>query len=294
MKKVNLKGTGVAIVTPFKTDGSVDFLSLKTLVKDCINGGIDYLVVMGTTGESAVLSPKEKQAVLAEVQKTNAGCLPIVLGIGGNNTAEVVKAVKTCPTGVDAILSVCPYYNRPSQDGMYQHFSAIAKASNLPVIVYNVPSRTSSNILPSTVLKLAKTHTNICAVKEASGDLNQAMEIIQNKTKDFVVLSGDDALTCAMTLMGGDGVISVQAMAAPKLFSDMVHFARKGKKKKALALHYAQYQMMNLIFEEGNPVGIKQVLKQRGIIASNTVRLPLVSSSKSLNKKLKTALEKLS
>lgn len=285
-KKLNLRGTGVAIITPFKKDLSVDFKSLKLVVEDLIQGGVEFLVILGTTGESVVLSQEEKEAVIDCVIKVNDNRLPLVLGIGGNNTAEVVKAVKQCPKGIDAILSVSPYYNKPSQDGIYAHFEAVANATDKAIIVYNVPGRTASNITADTTLRLARDFKNIIAVKEAAGDMNQAMKIIENKPKDFLILSGDDALTCPMTLMGGDGVISVQAMAAPRLFSDMVRFALEGNKREALKRHYLQATLMDLIFEEGNPVGIKSVLKQRNVIKSDAVRLPLIKASKGLKKSI--------
>lgn len=292
-KKINFSGTGVAIITPFKKDLSIDYKSLKNLIEDLIQGDVDFLVVLGTTGESVVLSKQEKEEVIDFVIKTNAGRLPLVLGIGGNNTSEVIEAVKNCPKAIDGILSVSPFYNKPSQEGIYLHFSAIAHVTKKPIILYNVPGRTSSNVSPTTALRLAQDFNNIVAIKEAAGDLNQAMELIEHKPKGFLVLSGDDALTCPMCLMGGDGVISVQAMAAPKLFSDMVRFACKGKRSEAIKRHYAQLKMMDLIFEEGNPVGIKAVLKQRGIIKTDRVRLPLVDASKVLHGKLKIEINKI-
>lgn len=292
-KKVNFRGTGVAIVTPFKKDLSIDFKSLKQLVEDLIQGGIEFLVILGTTGESVVLSKEEKQAVIDCVVKTNNKRLPLVLGIGGNNTAEVVEAVKQCPKEMDAILSVSPFYNKPSQEGIYAHFEAVAKATTKPIILYNVPGRTASNMEAETTLRLAKGFKNIIAVKEAAGDMNQAMKIIENKPKDFLILSGDDALTCPMTLMGGDGVISVQAMAAPKVFSDMVRYALKGNKKEALSRHYIQATLMDLIFSEGNPAGIKSVLKQRDIIKTDEVRLPLIKASRGLKKDISVELKKI-
>jgi len=292
-KKINFRGTGVAIVTPFKKDLSVDFKSLKNLVEDLIQGGVEFLVILGTTGESVVLSKEEKEAVIDCVVKTNNKRLPLVLGIGGNNTTEVVEAVKNCPKEMDAILSVSPFYNKPSQEGIYAHFEAISKATDKSIIIYNVPGRTASNINADTTLRLANDFKNIIAVKEAAGDMNQAMKIIENKPKDFLILSGDDALTCPMTLMGGDGVISVQAMAAPKLFSDMVRFALKGKKEEALSRHYIQSTLMDLIFEEGNPVGIKSALKHRKVIKTDLVRLPLIKASRGLKSDILKELKKI-
>lgn len=292
-KKINFRGTGVAIVTPFKKDLSIDFKSLKNLVEDLVQGGVEFLVILGTTGESVVLSKQEKQAVIDCVVKTNKKRLPLVLGIGGNNTAEVVEAVKACPKGIDAILSVSPYYNKPSQDGIYAHFEAIANATDKSIIVYNVPGRTASNMEAETTLRLARDFKNIVAVKEAAGDMNQAMKIIENKPKDFLILSGDDALTCPMTLMGGDGVISVQAMAAPRLFSDMVRYALDGDKEEATSRHYLQATLMDLIFAEGNPAGIKSVLKQRNIIKTDAVRLPLIKASRRLKSDILDELNKI-
>ena len=292
-KKINFRGTGVAIVTPFKKDLTVDFKSLKLVVEDLIQGGVEFLVVLGTTGESVVLSKKEKEAVIDCVVKANKKRLPLVLGIGGNNTAEVVEAVQQCPKGIDAILSVSPYYNKPSQKGIYEHFKAVAHATEKPIIIYNVPGRTASNIDADTTIKLANDFKNIVAVKEAAGDMNQAMKIIENKPKDFLILSGDDALTCPMTLMGGDGVISVQAMAAPRLFSDMVRFALDGNKEEALSRHYIQATLMDLIFEEGNPAGIKSVLKQRNVIKTDAVRLPLIKASRTLKAKILEELNRI-
>lgn len=289
-KKINLRGTGVAIVTPFKKDLSIDFKSLKLVVEDLIQGGVEFLVILGTTGESVVLSKEEKEAVIDCVIKTNNNRLPLVLGIGGNNTTEVVKAIQQCPKGIDAILSVCPFYNKPSQEGIYAHFEAISKATDKAIIAYNVPGRTATNITAETTLRLARDFKNIVAVKEAAGDMNQAMKIIENKPKDFLILSGDDALTCPMTLMGGDGVISVQAMAAPQLFSDMVRYALLGNKREALKRHYIQATLMDLIFSEGNPAGIKTVLKQRQVIKTDAVRLPLIKASKGLRKSIKDEL----
>lgn len=292
-KKINFKGTGVAIVTPFKNDLTVDFKSLKKIIEDLIQGDVEFLVILGTTAESAVLSKQEKEEVVNFVIAKTNNRLPLVLGIGGNNTVDVVESIKNCPKGIDAILSVSPFYNKPSQEGIYLHFSAIAHATKKPIIIYNVPGRTSSNISASTTLRLANDFKNIIAVKEAAGDMNQAMSLIEHKPKGFLVLSGDDALTCPMTLMGGDGVISVQAMAAPKVFSDMVRYALNGNKKEALKRHYIQARLMDLIFEEGNPCGIKAVLKQRKIIKTDVVRLPLTKASKSLNNKIEFELDKI-
>lgn len=282
-----LKGTGVAIVTPFNSDKSVDYTSLEKLVNHLISNGINYLVVQGTTGESVTLSQTEKEETLAFIIKINNGRLPIVLGIGGNCTNTVVEAFKnTNTTGVDAILSVSPYYNKPTQEGIYQHYKAIAEISPLPIILYNVPGRTSSNILPATTLRLANDFENIIAVKEAAGSLEQCMEIINNKPAGFLVISGDDALTLPMIASGGDGVISVLANAFPKGFSDMVSAALNNDMVTARALHYTYFEMIHYLFVEGNPAGVKAALKELDI-TGDTVRLPLVNVSSETNNKIK-------
>ena len=282
-----LKGTGVAIVTPFNTDRSVDYTSLEKLVNHLISNGINYLVVQGTTGESVTLSQTEKEETLAFIIKINNGRLPIVLGIGGNCTNTVVEAFKnTNTTGVDAILSVSPYYNKPTQEGIYQHYKAIAEISPLPIILYNVPGRTSSNIWPATTLRLANDFENIIAVKEAAGSLEQCMEIINNKPAGFLVISGDDALTLPMIASGGDGVISVLANAFPKGFSDMVSAALNNDMVTARALHYTYFEMIHYLFVEGNPAGVKAALKELDI-TGDTVRLPLVNVSAETNNKIK-------
>ena len=283
----NLRGTGVAIVTPFNTDKSVDYKGLEKLVNHLISNGIDYLVVQGTTGESVTLSQTEKEETLAFIIKVNNGRLPIVLGIGGNCTNTVVEAFKsTNIAGVNAILSVSPYYNKPTQEGIYQHYKAIAKTSPLPIILYNVPGRTGSNILPATTLRLANDFDNIIAVKEASGSLEQCMEIINNKPTGFLVISGDDALTLPMIASGGDGVISVLANAFPKGFSDMVTAALANDMATARALHYKYFEMIDYLFVEGNPAGVKAALKELDI-TGDAVRLPLVNVSKETNNKMK-------
>ncbi len=285
-----LRGTGIAIVTPFTENRDVDYPALKKLVNYLIDGGVEHLVVMGTTGESAVLNDSEKKQVLDTVIAENQGRLPIVLGLGGNCTQAVVEQIKSTDfTGVDAILSVSPAYNKPTQEGIYKHFEAVATASPLPIILYNVPGRTSSNMSASLTLRLANNFDNIIAVKEASGDMMQCMEILRDRPEGFLVLSGDDALTLPLVLMGGDGVISVQGMAYPKEFSDMVREGLAGNNEEAKNLHYMQLEMMNLIFAEGNPGGIKEVLKLRGV-CENYVRLPLVEVSSELSAKIKAEL----
>ena len=279
------RGTGVAIVTPFNSDKSVDYKSLEKLVNHLVGNGIDYLVVQGTTGESVTLTKEEKEETLAFIQKINNGRLPIVLGIVGNCTTTTADAFQSTDlTGVDAILSVSPYYNKPTQEGIYQHYKVLAEVSTLPIILYNVPGRTASNILPETTLRLAQDFDNIIAVKEASGNLEQCMEIINNKPDNFLVISGDDALTLPMIACGGDGVISVIANAFPKGFSDMVRSALGADMKNAKQLHYKYFEMIHYLFVEGNPTGVKAALKILGI-TGDTVRLPLVSvGDKTFNK----------
>jgi len=275
-------GTGVALVTPFNSDHSIDFDALKKLINYVIDGGVEYLVLLGTTAESATLSSSEKIQIVNYCKEINNNRIPIVLGIGGNNTSNVIKQIKMFDLdGIEAILSVCPYYNKPSQIGIYNHYAELAKHSPLPIILYNVPSRTSVNISSDTVLKLANDFKNIVAIKEASGDLEQIMRIIKDKPKDFLVISGDDPLTLPMIYMGGKGVISVLAQSHPKEFSRMVSNSLLGKIDLANKLHYKLFQLYNPLFIEGNPVGIKACLETLGIIKS-FVRLPLSEASKEL------------
>lgn len=286
-------GTGVALVTPFKKDFSVDVQALEKIVNHVIEGGVEYLVVLGTTGEPATLTSEEKELVIQTVIKTNNNRLPLVLGVGGNNTMQVVEELKTRDfSGFSAILSVSPYYNKPTQEGIYQHFSAIAKASPLPIIIYNVPGRTASNILPSTVIRLANDFPNIIGIKEAAGDIVQAMKIIQNKPKDFLVISGDDMITLPMVLAGGAGVISVIGEGFPKEFSQMVRLGLERKVDEAYALHYKIADATDMIFEQGNPAGIKEVFKALDL-SENTVRLPLVSVNEDLASRLKEFTENI-
>jgi len=281
-----LIGTGVALVTPFKTDFSVDVEALKSIVNFSIENGIEYLVVMGTTAENATLSAEEKELVITTVVETNNGRLPLVLGVGGNNTTQVVAELQTRDlSAFTAILSVSPYYNKPTQEGIYQHFKAIAEASPIPVVLYNVPGRTSSNMLPSTVLRLAKDFTNIVGIKEAAGDLVQAMKIIQHKPEDFLVISGDDMIALPMVLAGGAGVISVIGQGFPKEFSEMIRLGLNKKVDAAFEIQYKIADSIDMIFEQGNPAGIKEIFKALGI-AENVVRLPLVSVDDSLSKRI--------
>lgn len=274
-----LKGLGVAMVTPFLKDKSIDFDSLKKLTHFLIDNGVNYLVVQGTTGESPTLSESEKMAVLDTIITENAGRLPIVYGIGGNNTMEIAKKLANFNMpGVDAILSVSPYYNKPTQEGIYQHFKILSEHSKLPIILYNVPGRTSSNMAPETTLRLAKDCNNIIAVKEASGNLEQVMSIIEKKPADFLVISGDDALTQPFIAIGGDGVISVIGNGLPKLFAEMVQAGLSENHKKARTLHYQCFGLIHHLFSEGNPAGIKEVLKYYQV-CENYVRMPLINVS---------------
>ncbi len=289
----SLIGTGVALVTPFKKDFSVDTDALTRIVKYQIEGGIDYLVVLGTTAESATLSKEEKNLVIQTVIEANAGKLPLVLGVGGNNTAEVVAELKSRDlSAFVAVLSVSPYYNKPTQEGIYQHFKAVAQASPVPVILYNVPGRTSSNMAPSTVIKLAREFKNIVAIKEAAGDIVQAMKLIEHKPEGFLVISGDDMITLPMVLAGGSGVISVIGEGFPHEFSKMVRLGLERKVDEAYALHYKVADAIDMIFEQGNPAGIKEVFKVLGL-SENTVRLPLVNVDESLAGRLAEVTRKI-
>lgn len=289
--KTELRGTGVAMVTPFNKDKSIDYKGLANLIEYLIDGGVEFLVSMGTTGESAVLSTEEKLEVVAFSKDKINGRLPFVVGIGGNNTAAVVAQIKATDfTGVDAILSVSPAYNKPTQEGIYQHFKAISDACPVDIILYNVPGRTSSNMSAETTLRLANDFTNIVSVKEASGDMEQIMQILRDKPSGFKVLSGDDALTLPMVLMGAEGVISVQAMAQPKEFSEMVRQGLKGDLEKSRALHYPQLEIIDNLFAEGNPAGVKACLKIKGV-CDDYVRLPLVAISSERYQKLESLLK---
>lgn len=286
-------GTGVALVTPFKKDFSVDTDALKNIVNYVIEGGVEYIVVLGTTAETATLSKDEKELVIDTIVKANQKRVPLVLGVGGNNTSEVVNELKTRDlSNFSAILSVSPYYNKPSQKGIYEHFKAIAQASPIPVILYNVPGRTASNMLPSTVIQLAKDFSNIIGIKEAAGDMVQAMKLIQHKPKDFLVISGDDMITLPMVLAGGAGVISVIGEGFPKQFSEMVRLGLQGKVTEAYALHYQLADAIDMIFEQGNPAGIKEVFHHLGL-STNTLRLPLVSVDENLSNRLKIFIQQL-
>lgn len=280
-------GTGVALITPFTSTGSVDYKSLKKVLQHTAKG-VDYYVVMGTTGESATLSREEKKAVLQFVIDNNPKKLPVVSGIGGNNTREVVETIKSTNfEGVDALLSVSPYYNKPSQEGIYQHFKAVADASPVPVILYNVPGRTASNITAETTLRLAA-HKNIFAIKEASGNIEQCMKIAKAMPKDFLLISGDDLLTVPLYSIGAKGVISVLANAYPVVFQKMKEFSFAGDFAKASKEQFKILEINGPMYEEGNPVGVKQLMSDMGL-CGNHVRLPLIEASEGLKKKIQTA-----
>lgn len=290
----HLRGTGVALITPFNADGKVDVNALIDIVDYCRKGGVDYLVALGTTAETATLTADEKQLVINTIVHANNGVLPLVLGVGGNNTMAVVEELKKRDlSAFDAILSVSPYYNRPTQEGIYQHFKAIAKASSKPIILYNVPGRTGSNMLPSTTLRLAKDFRNIIAVKEACGDMVQVMDLIKYRPEGFLVLSGDDITALLTVVAGGDGVISVLGQGLPSQFSDMIRHGLEGRTKEAFELQYELQLGMKLIFKEGNPAGIKAIFEILRM-ARPYVRLPLVEASLDLKTKLTAFIASLS
>ncbi len=289
MKAPIFTGTGVALITPFrKQQETVDFTKLESLIEHIIASGVDYIVALGTTSEAATMTESERSAVQEFIVETVAGRCPVMLGLGGNNTLNVTDTInRTNFDGISGILSVTPYYNKPNQRGLLQHYRNVAEASPVPVIMYNVPGRTGVNLAAETTLTLAHEYSNIIGIKEASGNLQQVMQILRNRPDGFRVISGDDALTYPMLTLGADGVISVMANALPKEMSDMVHLAMKGDLKKSLPLHYRMLPLMNAIFEEGNPTGIKALLEIQGSI-SNILRLPLVKSTKQLYNKLST------
>lgn len=290
--KNKLKGTGVALVTPFHKDGSIDFKLLRKLIEHCVEGKAEYLVPLGTTGESVTLTKDEKRAVLDFVIEVNEKRLPVVLGLGGNNTNEIIHCMEDYPLkSVSAILSVSPYYNKPSQRGLLQHYRTIANSSPVPVIIYNVPSRTSVNISADTTLLLAE-EENIIGVKEASGNFDQCMRILKNKPKDFLFISGDDALTFPLMALGADGVISVVANAYPKEFSEMVRLALEGNFDRARKIHYQLLTFTNLLFTEGSPSGIKAALSMMNI-CEDYLRLPLVGVSKTTWNKIEEAIKEI-
>jgi len=286
-------GTGVALVTPFKEDLSVDFDALIKLVNYTVENGIDYLVINGTTGESGTITQEEKQEIIDVIIKANNNRLPLVLGVGGTNTALVIEELKTRDfTGIDGILSVAPYYSKPTQEGFYQHFKAIASATDLPVILYNVPGRTAKNMEPATTLRLANDFTNIVAVKEAGNNKQQYYTLLKDKPSDFLIISGDDDLALGVVLAGGSGVISVIGQAFPKEFSTMINHGLQGNNKEGYDIHFKLMNVVDSIFEENNPAGIKTVLQGLNI-CSNSVRLPLVKTSAGLSSKIAEFVDNL-
>jgi 4-hydroxy-tetrahydrodipicolinate synthase len=293
MIKNKLRGTGVALVTPFNPQGEIDFAGLGKVIDHSIKGGVEYLVSLGTTGESVVLSKEEKQEVLKFTVAHNAGRVPVVAGFGGNNTAELIKDIKAQDfRGIDAILSVSPYYNKPTQQGIIAHYKAVAAASPLPILLYNVPGRTGSNIAAATALQLAREESNIIGIKEASGDFTQAMQLVKNAPEDFLVISGDDNITLGLIAYGFHGVISVVGQAFPTIFTEMVRKALAGNFNEAKALHYKLNDITDMLFAEGNPGGVKFALELQGVCESH-LRLPLVSISDTLKDKMKKAAPQL-
>jgi 4-hydroxy-tetrahydrodipicolinate synthase len=285
------RGTGIAIVTTFNADGSIDWNSFKKLIEFWINGKVEYLVVLGTTGESVTIHGEEKQQVFSFVDETVAGRLPLVAGIGGNDTNDVIQGYKNFDLkGYDAILSVSPSYNKPNQEGIFQHYKMLNAATPLPIILYNVPSRTGQNVTADTQVRIARECKNIFATKEASGDFNQLMQIIKNKPKDFMVISGDDLITLPMIACGAEGVISVVANAYPKDYSDMVRLCLAGRFDEAFPLHYKYVDIINSMFVEGSPSGVKAYLSEMGL-CQNTFRLPVWKISDKHLEKIKELMK---
>lgn len=286
-------GTGVAIVTPFQTDGSIDFPALENIIENLIDNGIDYLVSLGTTGESATLSSLEKKEIWQFTAQIVAGRIPLVAGIGGNYTNAVIENIKSFDkTGYDAILSVSPYYNKPTQEGIYQHYKAIAEASDLPIILYNVPGRTGSNISAETTIRLANDCDKIIAIKEASGNFDQFNQIMRDKPADFMLISGDDPVTLPMMALGAVGVISVIGNAVPQPFSDMVRLCLDEKWEAARTIHLKLIEFTRLMFADGNPGGVKEALTFAGL-CENTLRLPLINVNEKISAQIKAELEKI-
>lgn len=285
-------GTGVALVTPFKSNLTVDYDALDRLINHCVEGGVEYLVVMGTTAENPVLSTDEKNEVLRAAKRINKGRVPIVYGIGGNNTAEVIATIQNTDfEGVDAILSVSPYYSKPTQEGIYQHFKTICENSPRDVILYNVPGRTGSNMQAATTLRLARDISNVIGIKEASGDMEQVMKIINEKPEEFLVISGDDNLTLPIIACGGNGVISVSGQAFPAVFTEMVRQALNGGFQKSRSLHYKLFEVTKMLFAEGNPGGVKAALEILEVCPAN-VRQPLWPISNALRQQIADEIEK--
>ena len=287
------RGLGIALVTPFKSDGSVDYASLKRLLDYQLSNGADFFCILATTGETPCLTADEKLEIIKTVKDVNQGRLPILMGCGGNNTAAVVEELKNGDfSGIDGVLSVCPYYNKPSQEGLYQHFKAIAAATELPVVLYNVPGRTGINLKPETTCRLAKDCKNIVAIKEASGSLEQVDEIIKYKPNDFEVISGDDALTFPMIACGAVGVISVIGNALPKEFSRMIRLEFNGEFEAAQKIHHKFTDLYSLLFVDGNPAGVKALLTEMGFI-KNQLRLPLVPTRVTTLQKISSIIKEL-
>jgi len=288
---MNLKGLGVAMITPFKNNGSIDLQAIPGIIENFITGRVDYIVIFGTTAEVACLTDSEKKVVIQAVVEANQNKIPLVIGIGGNNTAKVLNEIQTSDLHhFQAILSVSPYYNKPSQEGIYQHFGQLAKASPLPIIVYNVPSRTGSDISPETFLRMTKDFENIIAIKDASGNMLQAQEILRICPPNIQVISGDDALTLPMLLAGAVGTISVLANALPIPLLRMFHYLENGEFQKAYNLHYSLLEIVTLIFEEGNPVGVKALMASMDF-CGKTVRLPLIEASSDLHERIEITLK---
>lgn len=286
-------GTGVALITPFNEDLSVDYNALKKLVRHNIDNGTDYLVINGTTAESATITPEEKQEIIKVIAAENNGKLPLVLGVGGNNTQLVVNELQSADlSNIDGILSVAPYYTKPTQEGFYQHYKAVAQATDKPIILYNVPGRTAKNMEPATTLRLARDFENIVAVKEAGNNQQQYYALIKDKPEDFLIISGDDDLVLGTVLAGGSGVISVLAQAFPKQFSTMINLGLAGNNKEAFKIHYDLMDLTSLIFAENNPAGIKAVLQKLGICLDR-VRLPLVEATEELQTQISDAVDTL-
>lgn len=293
MARNKFKGLGVALITPFDMNGEVDYAALRKLVDFQLQSGADFLCILATTGETPCLTAEEKAEITRTVVEVNAGRVPILIGCGGNNTAAVIEEVKTTQwKGVDGILSVCPYYNKPSQEGLYQHFKAIAEASPLPVVLYNVPGRTGVNLSAATTIRLAKDCPNIVAIKEASGSLEQVDEIIKGAPKDFAVLSGDDALTFSMVASGAVGAISVIGNALPKEFARMIRLEKNGEYEPARKIHHTFTELYSLLFVDGNPAGVKALLHEMGFI-ENVLRLPLVPTRLTTLQKITCILKDL-
>ena len=287
------RGLGIALITPFKSDGSVDWEALENVINYQIEKGADFFCILATTGETPCLTAEEKVKIKELVVKLVDGKLPILMGCGGNNTAAVVEEIKNTDwSGIDGILSVCPYYNKPSQEGLYQHFKKIAEASPLPVVLYNVPGRTGINLKPQTTIRLAQDCPNIVAIKEASGSLEQVDEIIKGKPADFDVLSGDDALTFSMVASGAAGVISVIGNALPKEFSRMIRYEFRGEYEPARRIHHRFTELYSLLFVDGNPAGVKALLSEMGMI-ENELRLPLVPTKVTTKQKMAEILKEL-